>query len=236
MSQEILRRDTVMSKELPGGPDSRPLAESMGIPPNTGTIRQWLFNPFQFVAGGKALVLGLGVIIVTSLTGSLSNTHFDGVLDTHSGRVAPLWMFLLEGLVDWLSLGVLLLGLGAILSRTRFRVIDLLGTQALARWPFLVVGLAALAPPFQRYAAYLAWKLGGIGTEVAGPASDAAVFSLVTIVGLVMLVWAVVLMYRAFSVSCNMRGTKAIWTFVAGLFLAEAMSKALIVFAFSQIP
>ena len=226
----------VLSNETPEEADSKRAAELRGIQGDDRSFRQWLFNPFRFVAGGKALLARLIVLIITSLVGSLSNTHFDGVLDTHTGRPAPLWMFLLEGLVDWLSLVVLLWGLGAMLSRTRFRLIDLLGTQAFARWPFLVIGLAALAPPFQRYAAWIAWKSGGIGTEVRIQLSDATVFGLVTVLGLVMLVWAVVLMYRAFSVSCNMRGGKAIGAFVAGVFLAEALSKALILFAFSKIP
>ena len=49
-----------------------------------------LFNPFVYIAGGKALVLGLLTILVAGFLGSLSTTHFDGVLDTHTGRPATL--------------------------------------------------------------------------------------------------------------------------------------------------
>ena len=71
-----------------------------------------LFNPFFYVAGGKALGIGLAAILLAGLVGALGNTHFDGVLDTHTGAHAPLWFFLAEGIIDWLCLGAVLLVFG----------------------------------------------------------------------------------------------------------------------------
>ena len=79
-----------------------------------------LFNPFVYIAGAKALGLGLAAILLAGLIGSLSHTHFDGVLDTHSGTQAPLWAVLSEGIIDWLCLGLMLLLLGRLISRTSF--------------------------------------------------------------------------------------------------------------------
>ena len=58
------------------------------ITTNTDTVinnrlSQWLFNPFTFVAGLKALLLGLIIISLSAFICSLSNTHFDGVLDVY---------------------------------------------------------------------------------------------------------------------------------------------------------
>jgi hypothetical protein len=39
-----------------------------------------------------------------------------------------------------------------------------------------------------------------------------------------MLVWMVALMYRAYSVSCNTKGGKAIGSFIAALIIAEILS------------
>jgi hypothetical protein len=94
-----------------------------------------LFNPFFYFAGSKALCLGLAAILLAGLLGALGNTHFDGVLDTHTGAHAPLWFFLVEGIVDWLCMAVVLLAFGKVASKTSFRALDVLGTQALARWP-----------------------------------------------------------------------------------------------------
>ena len=60
------------------------------------SVRRWLFNPFHYVAGARALLVGVVVILGAGLIGSLSNSHFDGVLDFHSGAPAPLWVFLIE--------------------------------------------------------------------------------------------------------------------------------------------
>ena len=110
-----------------------------------------LFNPSVYIAGAQALVLGFAVILLAGLIGAGGNTHFDGVLDAHTGAAAPLWAFLLEGFIDWLCLSVVLLVLGKIISRTSFRAIDLLGTQALARWPTFIISLVVLPKAFTRF-------------------------------------------------------------------------------------
>ena len=46
--------------------------------------------------------------MITGVLGYAGNTHFDGVLDVHSGPEAPIWIFIAEGLINWLSLSVVL--------------------------------------------------------------------------------------------------------------------------------
>jgi len=41
-------------------------------------------------------------------------------------------------------------------------------------------------------------------------------------------VWMVALMWKSFSLCCNVRGGKAVAYFVAGLLVAEGLSKVLI--------
>src|SRR5271165_4885569 len=121
-----------------------------------------LFNPSVYIAGAQALGLGIAAMLLAGLIGAGGNTHFDGVLDTHTGAAAPLWAFLLEGFIDWLCLGIVLLVLGKIISRTSFRAIDLLGTQALARWPTFIISLIVLPKAFTRFAnELLAQIMGG---------------------------------------------------------------------------
>ena len=65
---------------------------------------QWLFNPFRFVAGYKALLSGLVIILLSAFVGSLGNTHFDGVLDVHIGLTAPLWRCFLMRIEDLVNI------------------------------------------------------------------------------------------------------------------------------------
>jgi hypothetical protein len=193
-----------------------------------------LFNPSVYIAGVEALGLGLAAMLLAGLIGSLGNVHFDGVLDTHVGVSAPLWFFLLEGILDWLSLGIVLLVLGKMISQTKFRALDVLGTQALARWPTLVMGSILLPGAFQRITNDLVQQLQAGGFPKIS-AADGFVFAATAAVLLVLVCWMVVLMYRAFSVSCNVKGGKAIGTFVVGVLIAEIISKICIALVFQHI-
>lgn len=186
------------------------------------SLQTWLFNPFHFIAGGKALAIGLGAIVVAALVGSLSNSHFDGVLDFHTGLDAPVWMFVAEGVIDWLSMSILLYLAGLILVGRRVRAIDIFGTQALARVPTVATALVALLPGFQRVSS-------GLLLGIKPSPDDLAMFGIVAVIGLIMTVWMVALMYRGFAVSCNAKGAKAIVAFIIALLLAEAASKAAII-------
>ena len=195
-------------------------------------LSQILFHPFLRIAGATSLALGLAAIVLTALIGAGQGLHFDGVLDTHVGKSGPWWLFLTEGLIDWLSLAVLMLFAGRIISKTAFRGIDLLGTQALARWPTVLTALACLAPGFHRFSDVLTKSIIGLKPGQvpqlphAGP--DAVVFGLVTLFMLACTVWMVALMWRSFSHCCNLRGGKAVGIFVITLLLAELLSKVLI--------
>lgn len=189
----------------------------------------WLFNPFAYVAGGRALVWGWLLILLTGLIGSWSGTHFDGVLDAHPGTRTPMWFFLAEGFVDWLSLGVVLVFSGKLISKTSFRVIDVMGTEALARWPAIIGSLVFLTPGFHRITSALVHHLSTPAAKFQLGAADAAILLSVGIVTVLATCWMVYLMYKAFSVSCNVRGGKAVAVFIAALVVAEIVSKISIV-------
>jgi len=188
----------------------------------TRAWRVWLFNPFHYVAGGTALVAGLLIIVVTSLNGALSHSHFDGVLDFHTGAAAPWWVYVAEGLIDWLVMGVLAYAAGRIVSASQFRAVDVFGTQALARTPALTMPVAAMLPGFQRQTE----RFVTMNPEIH--VGDVMQFAAGIVGILVALIWMVLLMYRAFSVSCNAKGTRAVVAFIVALLVAEGVSKGAI--------
>jgi hypothetical protein len=184
-----------------------------------------IFNPFIYIAGARALGLGLAALVLAGLFGAVGDTHFDGVLDTHVGAGAPLWFFLAEGVADWLCLSIVLWLFGKLVSPTAFRTIDLFGTQALARWPTILTALIALPPAFQRFSGQLLLQVTHPGTPLELGSPDAIVFFVILVLMLVLLCWTVALMYNAYSLACNIKGAKAIGTFIAGILLAEILSK-----------
>lgn len=189
-----------------------------------------LWNPFRRIAGGPALGIGLVVLLVTGLFAAPTRTHFDGVLDTHVGSPAPLWFFLAEGLVNWLSLASTLWIAGAILKGLRaFRALDLYGTQALARWPFVFTAFACYLPPFQSMTAKMIEAVEAGVLLPRATAGEWIAFSLVSIVMLLVTIWFVALSWQSFRISCDARGGKAIGAFVVAILVAEVVSKLAIV-------
>jgi hypothetical protein len=194
------------------------------------TVVSLLFRPFDYIAGTQSLLIGIVSILTAGFLGSLSRTHFDGVLDMHTGLAARRALFLAAGIINWLSLSVVLFLMGKLVSRTAFRAVDLFGTQALARWPTVIAALAALAPPFQRLVARLNVQLSSAvpagGFSVA--TGDLVFGGLVGLAAALCLVWMVWLMYHSYTVCCNIRGGKALGTFIAGLIIAEVISKVVL--------
>ena len=187
----------------------------------TSAWHLWLFNPFHFLAGGQALTWGLACIALTAWLGGIFDYRFTGVISFQRTAPAPLWYAIAQGLMAWAIPSALLYSGGRLISRSRVRPIDVFGTQALARAPWLFIALIVVSPPFRSIAASL----------VSESISDFSIAQLVLLssVGLVLillLVWIVLLMYRAFAVSCNVAGGRAIAVFIAAIALGEVATGA----------
>ena len=114
---------------------------------------------------------------------------------------------------------------GFIISRTRIRVIDIFGTQSLARFPMFVTSLAALLPGYKNFLNQLASNPTNIMDIASKNTNDFIMFLIVAIITIFMIIWMVTLMYRAFSISCNVSGGKAISIFIIILLIGEFISK-----------
>jgi hypothetical protein len=128
-----------------------------------------------------------------------------------------------------------LLLFGWIFSRSSLRTIDVIGTQALARWPYLVAALAMLPEANRKVPEYLMTKLTQSHTSILINGTDIAIFAVATLLIILMLIWMVALMYRAYAVSCNIKGPKAIVTFIIGLIGAEILSKIFILLLYAKL-
>ena len=182
------------------------------------TIGRWMFNPFVRIAGPRSLVIGLAGIVAAGLAAAGAGIRFDGLLDVHAGNEVALWMPVVEGLVNWAVFTLLLMVAALLFSKSAVRLIDVAGTQAMARMPLLLVAAICNLPFIQdAFDGMAAVLLGGeLGaTTLTGLVAGI----LVTLAGVV---WMVALMWKAFSISCNIRGGRAIALFILALLLGEA--------------
>jgi len=190
-------------------------------------MKKWLFNPFVYIAGARALVVGCIVMLLTAVIGFYSHTHFDGVIDLHFGKVSPLSYHLLEQLIDWACIVIVFFIAGKIFSRSSIRFVDVAGTLAFARWVLVFPTLIGFA----------------INAPATLPHDTNEILKLVTpamicygLVSLVFIIWMIALMYNAFTISCNLKGGKATGVFIAALLAAEILSKIAIHFLYHDIP
>ena len=182
------------------------------------TIGRWLFNPFVRIAGARSLVIGLSGIAGAGLVAAGAGIRFDGLLDVHAGYEVALWMPVVDGLVNWAVFTLLVVVAALLFSKRAVRLIDIAGTQAMARTPLLLVAAICNLPWIQdTFDGTAAVLLGGEldGTTLTGLVA----VILVTLGGVV---WMVALMWKAFSISCNMRGGRAIALFILAVLLGEA--------------
>ena len=187
--------------------------------PRGMTVSRWLFNPFIRLGGARALAIGLGAVVLTGLAAAGGGVHLDGLLDFHPGYRVPFWVPIVEGLVNWLVFTALLAPVLFVAPRN-VRLIDVAGTQALARWPLLPAALASL-PPTVRQGNEALVAAASEGRLVTPEGATLAAGALAGACG----IWMVWLMWKAFAIACNQRGPRAGAWFAAALVGGEMVTK-----------
>jgi len=187
-----------------------------------------LFNPFTVFSRNQTLIIGLIIICIAGVINSFTNTHFDGIFDIHTGKSSVFIVFILEGYINLIILTGLLYIVGKIFTQQNVNIINLLGQQALARWPLIISSIITISKPYQRFCAFRSLQeLQDFGI-LRFNTLDNIFVNLSLIVILIITIWIVVLMYKSFSQTYKVQGTKSVLLFFLGVILAEVLSKLLI--------
>ena len=191
------------------------------------TIVRWLFNPFVRIAGTTSLAVGLGTIVLGGLVAAAVGIRFDGLLDMHFVGPVPLWLPVLEGVLNWIVISVLIAGVARVFGgASGVRPIDIAGTQAMARAP-LILSVAICSLPWIRNSlSELATSLQDSGLAAPDVGPGVLVGSLIMMAGIA---WMIVLMWNAFSVCCHIKGGRGIALFVGAVAIGEVITKGVVV-------
>ncbi len=187
------------------------------------TAAGWLFNPFVRIGGEQALAIGLSGIVVAGLVAAAGGVHFDGLIDFHPGYSVSFWVPVVEGLVNWSVISLLLALVSILVAPRTVRLVDIAGTQALARAPLLLAALACVPGPVRNGTAELV-AAAAAGRMVTPTAATLVAGLLASACG----IWMVWLMWKAFAVSCNQRGVRAVAIFAAAVIAGEVATKLLL--------
>lgn len=104
-----------------------------------------LINPFQKIAGIKALLMGLAVLAGMSYLGVFAKVYFTDIFNFNyapffKNHVQPTFILLFyQNLICWLLLSGLFIVAAKIFHQKRIRIIDFFGTVALAKFPTLIL-------------------------------------------------------------------------------------------------
>ena len=126
--------------------------------------------------------------------------------------------------MNWSVISVLLALVALLVAPRTVRLVDVVGTQALARAPLLLAALVCVPAPVRDGNA-----------ELAAAAADGRIVTLTTgtlVAGLLAsacMIWTVWLMWKAFAVSCNQRGVRAVAIFAAAVIAGEVATKLLLI-------
>ncbi|NQT96561.1 MAG: hypothetical protein HQ562_02350 [Candidatus Marinimicrobia bacterium] len=187
----------------------------------------FLFNPFKSLSQKLTLLIGVAVILLSGVLNSLSDTHFDGILDIHTGLPTASWFHLAEGFINIMIITLLLFVLDKLILKSPGKLGNLFSQQALARWPYLIVsiGMLKLAEPFHRYEQYFRYQNGITSSSMELSIGNEIIFYFSVALMLLITVWYIYLSYRSFSIYVKASGWKIITLYSAGLIVAEVLSK-----------
>jgi len=169
--------------------------------------------------------LGWGslILISSAIIASLINARFMGILNLHSGDTS-----LVQAIVDiFVNVTFMVLPLwfcGKLLSKTNFRMLDLLGTQMLARWPLQMSGLAIGSLPIMQE---LSSRFINMEPREVLDTLSAVEITTLIVVGFLVLainVWTITLMFNSYRISCNLVGMRAGISFGSVLIIAGPLS------------
>lgn len=183
-----------------------------------------LINPFHYIAGFKSLLLGVIIILSTSIVGYLSNTHFPDVISIKTSPHFPVYYFIIQGLLNWIVVSTIFYIASLLFSKSSVRIIDLFGTQALARTPYILASFVGFSDSINAFGKYLLWTLMHQGEPVEISSIDIMIAILFMIFTLLLTIWLITLMLNALKVSANLKGASLAVIFIVGLIISMVIS------------
>jgi len=105
-----------------------------------------LLNPFQKVAGFHALVVGVIILMCMSYLGMIAKVYFPGILSVLNASVVTnqkiennFFLLAYQNLIACSVLAATFLFSAIIFKQKGLRLVDFLGTVAMARFPLLIL-------------------------------------------------------------------------------------------------
>lgn len=192
-----------------------------------------LINPFLFIAGPRSLIFGLLIILLTSIIGFYSHTYFPDIISIKVGAEFSLQHLIVQNLLTCFVVSTLFYLSSIILSKSSVRMVDVYGTQALARFPYLIASFTGFSGALNAYGKYMLWTLTQKGEPIELSTIEKTTAISLIIFSFGLSIWLITWMFNAFKISTNLKGAKLILTFIiimiSSMVILTYLSKELLV-------
>lgn len=181
-------------------------------------MKKWI-NPFDYIAGGRALAYGAIVLILSSILYWHCGITLRGLVSFGYGGIR-LWRVTAQALVQWLLFSSLLYAAGRLLSSSKIRAVDVYGTNLFARIPLSAAGALGGLPWIRSEVMRI------LNTEPSALLSEGvpALLTLYGVLACALLIWFYLWSYRAYAVSCNLHGARGVVSFIVCYMAGEAIA------------
>ncbi|MCR9183074.1 MAG: hypothetical protein NXH73_09115 [Flavobacteriaceae bacterium] len=189
-------------------------------------MKTFLFNPFKRYSEQQLLLFGGVTAIFGVVFASLTNTHFDGVLDTHFGHTVTFKTAAFQSIINIVSIVLVFYPAGKWIN-SKTRLIDIFNLSLIIKIPAYF-----MMPLNINNWAYL--KTEPLLEAVSNPFNlqftpEMILFlALSSILAIGVFVWLIILLYNGFKVATNLKETKHIILFILAIIVAEIVSKVLL--------
>ena len=228
MTNEKERLNTMLREKKISESDYKLLSQALAkktVPVNA--TFSLLINPFQKIAGLRALIFGVIIIFAMSYFAVLAKIFCPGLLDFLSVDVVgytkiPFGFLLLiyQNTVSWLVLTIIFWVTAKILQQKHIRIIDFFGTVALARFPSLIfLVLLSIARIFS--------PLNPNASERFFLTHNSLATNILHLIMYLFGVWQVATYFSALKESSGLTGKKLWIGFCVAIVVAEAISQPL---------
>lgn len=188
----------------------------------------FLINPFQKIAGFNALILGMVVMIFMSYFGVIAKVYFPGVLSVLNASAVVnqkiennFFLLAYQNLVAWLVLAGMFMMAAKIFQQKRVRIVDFLGTVALARFPLLILTL------FMSIIRVVNPGFLAIDLSKGIPLHPSIAMSVFSAIAICLFIWQVATYFYALKESSGLIGKKLWLSFIVSLILGECIASPL---------
>lgn len=189
--------------------------------------KNYLLKPFEFTQEKTLFLFGGVVLLAGSITATLINVRFDGVLDMHSSMAVQWHQPLLDNITNTLCLTVSLY-LASLVFNTKTRIIDLVNTALIARIPLYIAALFTMGKTNQETNQFLVENINNPIKIMELPTYNWVLLGISALAALTAMVFMGILLYQGFKTATNVKSTGHKLLLIPAVFVAEILSKLIV--------